>query len=118
MPNTIIEIYSRNTRGVGEYAVRVENGSSFTVYAKDELDAYTKALAYIKEKEKEMRVVAICFTLGVLFSLSLITFACEQEGNRYTANLKHCVAAGKNYVRENNNYSCRDANANPKGRKD
>jgi hypothetical protein len=112
MPQIISEIYSAGSNG--EYRVRRDTGRTLTVYAKDELDAYTKGLAYIKEEEKEMRTLTICITLGVLFFLSAITVACEQKREHYAANMKHCVAAGKSYVSEDASYSCRDADAVPK----
>lgn len=112
MVDIITEVYDRGNNG--EYRVRRRHGDSFSVYAKDELEAYTRALAYIEKEEKEMRVLTICITIGVLFLLSIITFACEQRRDQYDANMRACVAAGKNYVSEDNDYSCREAAAVPK----
>jgi hypothetical protein len=116
MPDIITEVYDRGTNG--EYRVRRERGDTFSVYAKDELDAYTKGLAYMEKEEKEVRTLTICITLGVLSFLSAITFACEREREDYTVNMKHCVASGKSYVSENTGYSCREATAVPKANGD
>ena len=110
MEDIICEIYER---GNGEYRVRTEKEGNFSVYAKDELDAYTKGIAYIERKEKEMRVFYVCVTVCILFLFSTITFACEQRSGRYTANMKHCISAGKSYVSEYDGYSCRDPAAAP-----
>ena len=111
MADTITEIYDRGANG--EYRIRRENKSAFSVYAKDELDAYTKALAYIEKEEKEMRTYTVCGTIVVLFLVSSVVFSCEQRRDQYDANMRACVAVGKNYVSEDNDYSCREAAAVP-----
>lgn len=116
MPDIITEIYHSGSNG--EYRVRRGRGDTFSVYAKDELDAYTKGLAYMEKEEREVRTLTICITLGVLSFLSAITFACEQGREHYTANMKHCVASGKSYVSENTGYSCREATAVPRANGD
>jgi hypothetical protein len=114
MPDVITEVYDRGNNG--EYRIRREKGDAFSVYAKDELDAYTKGLAYIEKEEKEMRSITICVTIALLFFLSIITFACERRRDQYDTNMRTCIAAGKNYVSEDNDYSCRDAAAVPKAK--
>lgn len=116
MADIISEIYARSTPG--EFRVRMEHGPSFSVYAKDELDAYTKALAYIEQKEKEMRTISICVTIVVLFVLCLGTFACERNDIRHDAAMARCVAAGKSFVSEDQGYSCREAAAVPRAKQD
>ena len=111
MPDIITEVHDRGCGG--EYRIRRNRGQSFSVYAKDELDAYNKGMAFLKEEEKEMRVITMCVTMVILFLLSSITFACESKGERYTNNMKHCIAKGKNYVSEYEGYSCREAAATP-----
>lgn len=114
MPDVITEIY--DCKSNGEYHIRRENGRRFSVYAKDELDAYTKGLAYIEKEEKEMRTLSICITVGMMFVLSSITFSCERRRDQYDANMRACIAAGKSYVSEDNDYSCREAAAVPRAK--
>ena len=101
----------------GEYRVSRNAGVNIYVYAKDELDAYTKALAIIEKEEKNMRTFAICATIAFLALVSGLVYGCESRDARYSADMKACVAAGKNYVSEDEGYSCRDASVVPKQKK-
>ena len=116
MPDIITQIYDRGSNG--EYRVCRRKGENFSVFAKDELDAYTKGLQYMKEEEDAMRTFSLCATAVILCLLATITFACEARGDRYAANMKTCLAAGKNYVSEGEGYSCREAAAVPRAKEE
>jgi len=116
MPETIEDVEARhgNPGQPGRYRVACSSGNDLYIYAKDELDAYTKALAIIKEEEKQMRTLTVCVTVALLVLLSAITYACESRREDYALNMKQCVAVGKSFVSEDGGYSCRDPNAVPK----
>lgn len=116
MPVIIENVEPRHGRPgqPGEYRVSRNHGSNIYVYAKDEVDAFTKALSIIEKEKKEMRTITVCTTIGFLVLLSAMIHGCESRQASYASNMKQCLAAGKNYVSEAEGYSCRDAAAVPK----
>jgi hypothetical protein len=111
------KISSIDHAGGTEYRVWYEAPATFAhlkVFAKDELDAYTKALAEFETREKRMRTIYICITMVILALVAALTFAGQAGRAEYRTNMAHCVKAGKSYVSEGNGYSCRSAAAAPK----
>jgi len=92
-------VYYTNT--VGDFANK-------EVYAKDELEAYTRFHEIYEEGAKKMRVVFLCITVVLLAVLSSITYSCTDSRSRYMDNMATCVKAGKSYISEGGGYSCRD----------
>lgn len=78
------------------------------IYAKDELEAYTRFNEIYKEGAKRMRVVVVSGTIIIITLLSSLTYSCTDSRSRYERNMRECVKSGKNYISEGDSYSCRD----------
>lgn len=103
----MVHITEVRCRSSGNYQVHYAGDIGATgwleVAAKDELEAYQKATAVLKDRSMTARVVTVCATLLLLCAFSLIGYGCSQREK----NLETCLKAGKSYVSEQQGYSCK-----------
>lgn len=78
------------------------------VYAKDELEAFTKTTVILDKKEKAMRVLIVCATIAFAILVTSLTYSCQGNKVRYDRNMRDCVSKGKSFISEDGDYSCRD----------
>jgi hypothetical protein len=109
IPYTVYEVEHHRGNTYGVY-YRDFDGDimSFTVHAKDDLDAYVQGQQAVNKKKASMKTFIICVTIVVVAILTSSVAGCQITGSEYSTNMATCLKAGKSYVKENDGYSCRD----------
>jgi hypothetical protein len=82
--------------------------NSFTVVAKDELDAFNLGQQAVNKKKANMKTFIICVTLAFVTLVTSAVAGCQITSSKYSTNMATCLKAGKSYVSEGDSYSCRD----------
>ena len=82
--------------------------ATITLYATDELGAYTEALKILEKKKKNMKTLIVCATITIVAMLTSAVGGCVVDRNHSSATMGACLKTGKSFVAEGNGYSCRD----------
>jgi hypothetical protein len=104
----VVEVDESGKNKFRSYWESSHNSGSIRVYAKDELDAYTKATVELEERDKTVKYAFMSMALVIIVLILAITYATRTSRIEYAQNMNTCVTVGKNYVSENDGYSCRD----------
>lgn len=82
--------------------------ASMTLYATDELGAYTEARKILEGKKKNMKTLTVCATIIIVAMLTSAVGGCVVDRNYSSTTMEACLKTGKSFVAEGNGYSCRD----------
>lgn len=86
-----------------EYEGAFGDHGFISVFAKDELQAFATATKELEERSMTARVTIIGATVVLLAVLAASTYGCDKSSR----DMEACLKVGKNYVSENQGYSCK-----------